>query len=85
MKIGYKVAYMMTGPTGLVTHNSERFTAQEFGSMRECREMAQWCADNLKGVDHISPVVIQELSERDHLEHDGQDSISVPLGRERGW
>ncbi|CAM3470043.1 hypothetical protein DESA109040_13850 [Deinococcus saxicola] len=85
MKIGYKVAYVMTLPTGAVTHNSERFTAQEFGDMRECREMAQWFAGNLKGADHISVVVIQELTEQDHLEQGGQDFISVPLGRERGW
>ncbi|GGO22057.1 hypothetical protein [Deinococcus humi] len=81
MKIGYKVAYMMTGPSGLITHNSERFTTKKFGSLGECREMAGWFADELKDADHIGPVVLQELDDQDD---DGQDSISVPLGRERG-
>ncbi len=85
MKIGYKVAYVMVLPTGAVTHNSERFTAEEFGSMRECRDMAQWFADNLKGASHIHPVVVSELTEREYLEGDSQEAITVAIGTERGW
>lgn len=80
MNIGYKVAYVMTSANGAITHNSERFTAEEFGSMREARDMAQWCADSLKDAPHIHPVVITELTEREYLEGGSQDAITVPIG-----